>query len=304
MHDVGKIGIPDSILLKAGKLTEDEYTLIKTHTTIGGKILNSNTPIMVTARAIATTHHEKWDGSGYPNALKGEEIPLYGRICAIADVFDALTMERPYKQPWPIEKAVNLIKEEAGRHFDPALVQAFLGCLPELAHIRDIYRDGTDDIGRSIFVNPLDTDNKDSPLWSNKFVTGIPRIDDQHRFLFALVDRLEHIFQQRQAVLEICTALKELESYIFFHFAEEERLMLQCHYEEYPVHREQHANFEQQVRQSWAVVRDNSFLAGRSLISFLRAWLVNHIMGSDLKLSNLLHEVTESRHHDLYELNR
>ena len=304
MHDVGKIGIPDSILLKAGKLTEDEYTLIKTHTTIGGKILNSNSPTIVTARAIAMSHHEKWDGSGYPYGLKAEEIPLYGRICAIADVFDALTMERPYKQPWPIEKAVDLIKEGAGRHFDPTLVQAFLDCLPKILHIREIYQDGTDSIGKSVFVRPLKTDDKDSPLWSHQFVTGIPRIDDQHRFLFSLVDRLEQAFHQRQAVLEICTALKELESYVFIHFAEEERLMLQCHYEGCAVHKEQHANFEHQVRQSWALVRDNCFLAGRSLIGFLRAWLVNHIMGSDMKLKDLPRDIAEHRHQDLYESNR
>jgi len=127
MHDVGKIGIPDHILLKPGALDKDEYEQMKKHAEIGAGIIGQhNSQLLKTAYTIAYTHHEKWDGSGYPQGLKAEEIPLLGRIVAIADVFDALTSERPYKKAWSIDKATNLLREEAGRHFDAELIKLFL----------------------------------------------------------------------------------------------------------------------------------------------------------------------------------
>lgn len=140
MHDVGKIGIPDKILLKPGKFEPDEWEIMQTHTQIGVDILSGDdSDLMTMARDIAISHHEKWNGKGYPNGLKGEAIPLAGRITAIADVFDALTSVRPYKKAWPVEKAVNLIKEESGQHFDPKLVEAFLEKLPEIIEIKEKY---------------------------------------------------------------------------------------------------------------------------------------------------------------------
>jgi putative two-component system response regulator len=138
MHDVGKIGIPDGILLKPGKLDPDEWEIMKTHTIIGAEILTgSDADLLVMAREIAITHHEKWDGSGYPNGLAGEDIPLVGRITALADVFDALTSARPYKKAWSIEEALDLIKDQRGKHFDPSLVDCFLENLEEIVGIRD-----------------------------------------------------------------------------------------------------------------------------------------------------------------------
>lgn len=138
MHDIGKIGIPDRILLKPGKLEPDEWEIMKTHAAIGAEILSGHpSPLMDMARAIALTHHEKWDGSGYPNNLKGEEIPLAGRISALCDVFDALMTERPYKNAWTVDAAVGYIRENSGRHFDPTLVEAFGGVLPELLAIKE-----------------------------------------------------------------------------------------------------------------------------------------------------------------------
>ncbi len=126
MHDIGKIGIPDAILLKPGKFTEEEWLIMQSHVEVGAEILSgSDIPLMQVAKNIALTHHEKWDGSGYPNGLAGKEIPLEGRICAICDVFDALTSERPYKKAWPIDKAVALIHEQSGKHFDPELTHLF-----------------------------------------------------------------------------------------------------------------------------------------------------------------------------------
>ncbi len=137
LHDIGKIGIPDSVLLKPGKLTPEEWEIMKTHTTIGAELLSgSSSALMKMAEIIALTHHEKWDGTGYPKGLKGESIPLVGRICGICDVFDALTSRRPYKEPWSVEDTVAEIKKQSERQFDPHLVESFLGILPEIVSIR------------------------------------------------------------------------------------------------------------------------------------------------------------------------
>ncbi len=142
MHDVGKIGIPDHILLKPGSLDVDEWETMKTHSSIGADIIGEHTSEpMRTAYTIASTHHEKWDGSGYPEGLKGEEIPIEGRIAAICDVFDALTSERPYKKAWPIEKATTLIHDQSGKHFDPQLVRLFDEVFSDILKIQQDYAD-------------------------------------------------------------------------------------------------------------------------------------------------------------------
>ncbi|MDF1583132.1 MAG: HD domain-containing protein [Methyloprofundus sp.] len=142
MHDVGKIGIPDAILLKPSRLEDKEWEIMKQHTLIGEQILNrSKNKLLQQASLIALSHHEKWDGSGYPNGLSGTNIHLYGRIVAIVDVFDALTMERPYKKAWSIENALALINAESGKHFDPSLVELFNEFLPEIIKIKDTYKD-------------------------------------------------------------------------------------------------------------------------------------------------------------------
>ena len=126
LHDIGKIGISDLILLKPGKLTEREFELVKSHTTIGAAILaGSQSPLLRLAQEIALTHHERWDGRGYPRGLAGETTPQAGRIVAVADVFDALTHERPYKDAWPLEAAVAEVLAQSGRQFDPDVVEAF-----------------------------------------------------------------------------------------------------------------------------------------------------------------------------------
>jgi putative two-component system response regulator len=137
MHDIGKIGIADSILLKPGKLTETEFAEMKTHTLIGAEILaNSRSRLIQLAHSVALSHHEKWDGSGYPNGLKGEDIPIEGRIVAIADIFDALTSERPYKKAWTVEEALEFIKLQSGKHLDPALAPLMEQTLPEILAIK------------------------------------------------------------------------------------------------------------------------------------------------------------------------
>ncbi|HNE17680.1 MAG TPA: HD domain-containing protein, partial [Rhodocyclaceae bacterium] len=142
MHDVGKVGTPDHILLKPGRLTDEEMAIMRQHASIGHDILKgSSSPMIQLAAEIALSHHEKFDGSGYPGGLTGEAIPLSGRIVAVADVFDALTSERPYKPAWALDRAVQFLKDGRGAHFDPACIDAFLLRWDEVLAIRDRYRD-------------------------------------------------------------------------------------------------------------------------------------------------------------------
>lgn len=142
MHDLGKIGIPDSIMLKPEKLTDEEFEIIKTHPEIGAEILGDDDSTLISlAKTVALTHHEKWDGSGYPKGLAGEEIPLEGRIVALADVFDALTSKRPYKEAWTVEDAIDFIKEQSGKHFQPELVTLMCENLDKILEIKSRWAD-------------------------------------------------------------------------------------------------------------------------------------------------------------------
>jgi len=140
MHDIGKVGIPDNILNKPGKLTEDEFEIMKTHAELGYEMLKgSQQPLLKTAAIISMEHHEKWDGSGYPRALRGRDIHLYGRITAIADVFDALGHDRVYKKAWPLENILELFKEGRGKHFDPELIDLFLNNLDDFIAVKESF---------------------------------------------------------------------------------------------------------------------------------------------------------------------
>jgi putative two-component system response regulator len=145
LHDIGKIGVPDHILLKKGHLNDEELVIMRQHVEFGVEMLSNHpAPVLQVACSIAQHHHEKWDGSGYPNALAGEAIPVEARIVAICDVFDALTSIRPYKLAWTVHQAVDFLQENAGSHFDPNLVRLFLEILPEIESIRQRFRDPED----------------------------------------------------------------------------------------------------------------------------------------------------------------
>jgi len=142
MHDIGKIGIPDAILLKPGRLDAAEWKIMQTHTTVGAEILSGHDSLLIKiGEVIALTHHEKWDGSGYPQGLSEYAIPQPGRIAAICDVFDALTSKRPYKEPWPLSDALDEIRAGKGAAFDPKIVECFFKCLPDLNNIRESLQD-------------------------------------------------------------------------------------------------------------------------------------------------------------------
>jgi response regulator RpfG family c-di-GMP phosphodiesterase len=142
MHDIGKIGIPDSILNKPGKLDPNEWEVMKTHAQIGYEIFkDSSRPILKAASIVSYTHHEKWDGSGYPLGLKGDDIHIFGRVTAVADVFDALGSDRVYKKAWPLENILDFFKKESGKHFDPNLIKIFIDNLDEFLEIREKFKD-------------------------------------------------------------------------------------------------------------------------------------------------------------------
>lgn len=145
MHDIGKVAIPDSILLKPGKLTDEEWDVMRSHALMGYNILkHSERKILKAAATVALTHHEKWNGKGYPYGLAGEDIHLFGRITAIADVFDALGSDRVYKKAWELDRILELFREESGQHFDPALVKVFFDNLDKFLEIRETYKDAPD----------------------------------------------------------------------------------------------------------------------------------------------------------------
>ncbi|HZS67006.1 MAG TPA: two-component system response regulator [Burkholderiales bacterium] len=157
LHDIGKVGIPDSILLKPGKLTPQEFEVMKTHTTLGRdaiataeKLINEPSSFLRHAREIAHYHQEKWDGSGYPEGLAGDRIPVSARLMAVADVYDALISRRVYKPPFPHSKALEIIKEGRGKHFDPDMVDAFLAIAEEFRAIAERYADTDEDLAKTI----------------------------------------------------------------------------------------------------------------------------------------------------------
>ena len=154
LHDLGKIAIPDSILLKPGPLDEAERIIMDSHSKIGADILCSRTSMLVSmASAIALSHHERWDGAGYPSGLAGESIPVEGRITTIADVFDALTTVRPYKEAWTVNQAVEHLEQGAGHHFDPTLVALFVENLESILKIKDTYSDEAESINTSCYIS-------------------------------------------------------------------------------------------------------------------------------------------------------
>ncbi len=142
MHDVGKIAVPEAILKKPSELDSHEWKVMRQHSAIGSRILeNSSSQILQAGRVIALHHHERWDGAGYPSGLSGSDIPLWGRICAVADVFDAVTSERPYKPAFPNEEALQLLRDGKGKHFDPRVVDVFFECLEDILKIQEKFRD-------------------------------------------------------------------------------------------------------------------------------------------------------------------
>ena len=289
MHDVGKIGIPDAILLKPGKLTGDEFTVMKDHTVIGQRLLTGEDKLIQTARDIAASHHERWDGDGYPEGKKGEEIPLLARICTVSDVFDALTSVRPYKPAWPLEEAIAWIRQHAGSQFDPQVVAAFDLALPDILRIRQLYRDDIIDPNQTLDLpDPLPV-NHQWVAWSDDLSVGIDVIDEHHRYLFDLTNDLFEVISNKRGVREVARVMKALDQYVAVHFRAEERMMEHYQYGRQQQQEHQHAEFEEKLRSFYDALHTNPLTAQIDVLVYLRRWLVNHILHEDAGLRELVH---------------
>lgn len=262
LHDVGKITTPDRILLKAGPLTDEERETIKRHAVVGALLLKQtkltigDSPYLAIGTDIALTHHEWFDGQGYPHGLAGDAIPLAGRICAVADVFDALTSRRPYKTPWETEKAVALIRTQSGSQFDPDVVAAFLEVIRERETVCLV-------------------------RWTDDMSVGNLHIDEQHAILIDTINQLvsAESLHNHHAVAMI---IDELVSYAAFHFEYEENLMARAHYPQLDEHRIIHQVFVKWItdfRDEYATFGKRPL--GESVLDFLRDWLKHHILGED-----------------------
>jgi len=288
MHDVGKIGIPDAILLKPGRLLPEEYEVMKGHTCIGKRLLEGDDTLIQTARDIAVSHHEHWDGNGYPEGLAGEEIPLLARICAVSDVFDALTSRRPYKEPWPVDKAIAWVGENAGTQFDPQVVAGFMKALPEVRRIRELYRDDIIDPNQVLDLPELPPHDFEWVRWDDSLRIGIDVIDEHHRYLFDLTNDLYEVVSTRRGSREVARVMKALDQYVQVHFRAEERMMDFHAYPALDRQKDQHGEFEDRLREFYAELHDNPLTAQFDVLVYLRSWLVRHILHEDAKLRELV----------------
>ncbi|TAK65037.1 bacteriohemerythrin [Methylobacter sp.] len=288
MHDVGKIGIADAVLLKPGKLTHEEFEIMKTHTNIGVSILMGNDALIAAARDIAGSHHERWDGAGYPQGLAGEQIPILARICSVADVFDALTSTRPYKKPWTVEDATAWIISESGKHFDPAIVEAFKTAMPEILRVRELYRDDIIDPKQVLTLPPIEPREDVWAPWNESLSVGIDIIDEHHRYLFDLINDLYDVVINKLGIREVARLIKALDAYAKVHFRAEELMM--THYEFEGTYRQQyqHHAFEAKIREFYEELHANPLVAQFDVLSYLRDWLVKHILVEDSQLRSLV----------------
>ena len=262
LHDVGKIATPDRILLKAGPLNDEERATMQLHAATGAQLLKQATLMMADSRylsigtEVALTHHEWFDGSGYPSGLAGEDIPLVGRICAIADVFDALTSRRPYKMPWCTEKALALIVQQSGTQFDPVVVAAFVEVVQERELVSLV-------------------------RWTDAMSVGNMHIDEQHMILIDTINQLASAESQNDRPV-VAMIIDELLSYAAFHFSYEEQLLDEVGYPQLDGHRRIHQNFVKWVinlREEFSFHRRAQL--GERILGFLRDWLRDHILGED-----------------------
>lgn len=262
LHDVGKISTPDRILLKAGPLSDEERATMKLHAGIGSRLLKQahltmgESAYLKIGAEIALTHHEWFDGSGYPSGLAGEDIPLSGRICAIADMFDALTSRRPYKAPWSTEQAMALIREQSGAQFDPVVVDAFADVIRARETVSLVQ-------------------------WSDSMSVGNLHIDEQHKILIDTINQLASAESQNDRPV-VSMIIDELVSYAAFHFQYEEQLIETGGYPELDRHRRIHQSFVDwitDIREEFIFHRRAQF--GERILNFLRDWLRDHILRED-----------------------
>ncbi len=269
LHDVGKVTTPDSILLKPGPLDEEERAIMCRHAKAGYEIIRridevqTHRPYFSMAARIARSHHEKYQGGGYPDGIAGEEIPLEGRIVAVSDVYDALTSWRPYKQPWPEEKARRFIMDQAGSEFDPKVVAAF-----------------------ERIIERRQSDNRH--VWTSAMSVGVDVLDKDHRMLFSLANQLLASSRGDDLIMQELV-VEELFNYTCRHFEREERLLERAGYPELARHRQLHRHMSDKVgnlRRRFLDGYDRE-LSGE-LADMLGNWLNQHILGEDTRYAEVV----------------
>ncbi len=288
MHDVGKIGISDAVMRKSGKLSKEEFDVMKTHTVIGERLLDGDDRMMRAAREIAASHHERWDGGGYPSGKAGEEIFLLARICSIADVFDALTSERPCKQPWTFNEAVAMIQEQSGAQFDPALVAAFSLALPQILRIQELYCDKVIDPRKMLALPEACRPESGWIEWSEDLRIGIDVIDEHHRYLIDIINDLFDVVTGNFGSAKVARILGALTQYASIHFRAEEQMMVHYGFSQLESQKHQHYHFEQKLQQFHADLRSNPLTTQFEVLLYLRDWLVQHILREDTQLKVLV----------------
>lgn len=288
MHDVGKIGVPDVVLLKPGRLDDDELQVMRQHAAIGARILQGEDILISVARQIALYHHENWDGTGYPERLAGNEIPIYARVCSLADVFDALTSSRPYKEAWPLQQAIDWVRAESGKKFDPAVVAAFDAALPAILRIRELYRDDIINPSEVVELPEIPVIGTPWIKWDDSLNIGISGIDTHHRFLVDLLNNLHDVVIHRRGSREVGRVLKALEKYVYVHFRAEERMMQQYQFEGFDRQHHQHQRFEKKIRMFYAELHENPLTAPHDMLDYLCTWLIQHIKHEDAELKCLV----------------
>ncbi|MBB5021660.1 bacteriohemerythrin [Desulfurispira natronophila] len=307
LHDIGKVGIPDSILLKPGRLSDDEMAIMRTHTVIGNSVIQwivdqcgiADSYLLV-GRNISHYHHEKFNGQGYPEQLSGESIPLEARIYALCDVYDALRSRRPYKEPMNHDTARSIIVKERGEHFDPDVVDAFLELEDEFQEIHETYG-LVEKSYKQVFAGL--SDKYLTVEWSEEIRVGVPEIDRQHQ---ELILRINHLFRAvldgegKQRILQTMEFLKE---YIHTHFSTEESYMLHHRYQGYPGHKAQHDRFRQDILNLEEQLK-NYGVSSSLVIEINRRvvqWLVDHIAVTDRAMADFLnrkHPKDQEQHGD------
>ncbi|MCF8176935.1 MAG: bacteriohemerythrin [Sulfuritalea sp.] len=273
LHDVGKVAIPDRILLKPGKLDAQERKVMEAHTVQGCAILAragrvaQGTLYLSVAAQVAESHHEQYDGSGYPKGLKGDAIPLAARIVAVVDVFDALSSKRPYKEPWPIDQVTDYIREKAGSQFDPVVVEAFLMAMDRRSKVSRI-------------------------VWTSEMSVGHPSLDNDH---IKLVDLINQIATAQSTGNQnyVAYALEELSSYAKDHFRSEEDHMVAIDYPDFETHRLAHKSFTDRVNLvRWQYQQGLRDHLNETLLKFLTNWLRTHILELDQRYHRISSEAS------------
>jgi hemerythrin-like metal-binding protein/putative nucleotidyltransferase with HDIG domain len=263
LHDIGKMGVPDGILLKPGPLTADEWVVMRKHTTLAYELL-SPIHFLQPALDIPYCHHEKWDGTGYPRGLSGDQIPFAARIFAVVDVWDALTSDRPYRAAWPEEKVLDHIRSLAGTHFDPQVVKICLE--PGMLNSQS---------KRRMQMEPIQ--------WSEKFSVGVIELDQQHQQLIKLLNRMisAHgtISTHSETISDILT---EMTRYAQTHFKTEEMLMEAYSYPGLEEQKMQHRDFRKKTVDFCTATTQGFEQIPEALLEYLVDWLVHHILEVDM----------------------